>query len=143
MRSLLFFSFLTLLVSSATAQRFYYFETNNLVDRLLKRQLEKSEQYVSASVLASEYSVRTKLESRDNSNELTLEIILADSLTQKEVFRSYEQFCFTPGKAEPQGRYSTAVHSFLQRRIGEMMSSATKDHAGFFRQEIKERKDKI
>ena len=142
MRSFLFFIFLSLVVSSAGAQRFYYVETSNLVDRLLKSRLEKSDQFVVPSAMESEYTVRTKVRSGDNSKELSLELVLTDSVTQKEIFRSYEQFCFTTGDAGPQLDYSAAVRSFLQRRIGEMMLSAKKDHAGLFRQELKERKDK-
>ena len=136
------FILLSFVVCSANAQRFFYIETSSLVDQLLKSRLEKSDQYVVPSAMESEYTVRTKVQRADNSKELSLEIILADSVTQKEVYRSYEQFCFTTGDGEPQLLYSVAVRSFLQRRIGEMMLSAKRDHTGLFQQELKARKDK-
>lgn len=141
MKSFLFSALAILMFSSISAQRFYYVETNNLVDRLLKAGLEKSDQYVVASAIGSDYTVRTKLVTGRDDGELNLEISLADSVTQKEIFRTREQFCFTNVNRQPELFYSVVIRSFLQRRIGELIISARQDHAGMFREQLKARKD--
>ncbi len=141
MKSFLFSALAILMFSSISAQRFYYVETNNLVDRLLKAGLEKSDQYVVASAIGSDYTVRTKLVTGRDDGELNLEISLADSVTQKEIFRTREQFCFTNVNRQPELFYGVVIRSFLQRRIGELIISARQDHAGMFREQLKARKD--
>ena len=142
MKSVCFSITLLFLFASARAQQFYYIETSNMVDQLLKTRLEKLNQYVVPSAIRSDYTVRTRVESKDDSRELSLEIVLADSVTQQEIYRSYELVCFTPGQEQPQLMYSIAIRNFLQRRLGEIVLTVQQDHSGLFRRELKERKDK-
>ena len=124
------------------AQRFFYLESDDAAGNLIKDGLVNSSQFVTSSPLASDYIIKTELGFQKEPNKLTLQIILEDSITFKTIYQTNEEYNFGIINQNSKLLLRTALETFLEKNISEIILCARDDHYDTRMKPIKPKKDK-
>ena len=124
------------------AQRFFYLESDDAAGNLIKDGLVKSSQFVTSSPLASDYIIKTEIGFQKEPNKLTLQIILEDSITFKTIYQTNEEYNFGIINQNSKILLRTALETFLEKNISEIILCARDDHYDTRMKPIKPKKDK-
>ena len=134
--------FLALSVCFVRAQRFFYLESDNSVSDFLKYDLLKSAQFITKTPIASDYIVKMKASLQTESNRLSLNIRLQDSITLETIYQTNEEYSY--GEADKYSKIflKTTIRSFIDRNIGQIIIYAKDDHYDSRMKFLKPKKDK-
>jgi hypothetical protein len=142
MKKILFISILTFTICFADAQRFFYLDSDNTVSNLLRYDLLKCSQFVTESPLASDYIVKMKASLQTTSNKLSLNILLQDSITLETIYQTNEEYSFGCVNRNSNLLLRTAIQSFVDRNINQIIVYAKDDHYDARMKPLKPKKDK-
>jgi hypothetical protein len=132
-----------LLVAHFTqAQRFFYIDNNHITEKLLNDGLSNASQYVTKSLMGSDYIIKSDVGFRSGYNVLTLKIMLQDSITFKTIFQTNEEYSFRIENANAGIVLSMAIRTFIEKNLNQIILCAKDDHFAGQMKPLKPRKDK-
>ena len=126
----------------AQAQRFFYIESNNNTNGILRNGLLRAAQFVTESPVASDYIIKTEIGLQKGSNILTLNMILQDSVTFDTIFQTKEEYAFGDVNEKSKIFLRMAVTTFIDKNISHIVLCARDDHNNSGMKYLKSRKDK-
>lgn len=135
-------AFLILVVQFSRAQRFFYIDHNPVTENLLKEGFRKACQYVTRSPMVSDYTISSEVALQPESNTLTLQLILKDSVTLKTIYETNEVYVIEKSPARQRLFLNMAIRTFIEKNMQQMVSVSKDDHLNGEMRFLKARKDK-
>jgi hypothetical protein len=126
----------------ASAQRFFYLESNDATGNLIRNDLVKSSQFVTKSPLGSDYIIKTEMGFQKESSKLTLQIILQDSITLNTIYQTNEEYNFGTINRNSNILLRTTLETFIENNISQIILCARDDHYDSRMKPLKPKKDK-
>jgi hypothetical protein len=142
MKKILLITVLAFNIYFARAQRFFYLESDNATENLIRDGLVKSSQFVTNTPLSSDYIIKTEIGFQKEPNKLTLQIILEDSITFKTIYQTNEEYNFSVINKNSKLLLKTALETFLEKNINQIILCARDDHYDTRMKPLKPKKDK-
>jgi hypothetical protein len=142
MKKLLIPIILLLNLGVTRAQRFFYIETNDNTENVLKNDLLKAAQFVTESPIASDYIIRTDIGIQKGSDILTLNMILQDSVTFNTIFQTREEYNLGVIGEGSKIFLKMVITAFIDKNLNRIVLCARDDHYSSGMRNIKPRKDK-
>lgn len=121
---------LTILITSVfftRAQRFFYIERGNMAERFLQEDLLKASQFVTRTVLESDYTIKTEI-GKQGDHKTTLKIIVEDSASFKPIYQANEEYVFGGMKKNEQFMINMALRTLIEKNINQIIYCAKNDH---------------
>jgi hypothetical protein len=142
MKKILLIIILVFNIYFAQAQRFFYLESNDATGNLIRDGLVKSSQYITKSPLGSDYIIKTEIGFQKESNKLTLQIILEDSITLNTIYQTNEEYNFGTINRNSKILLRTTLETFIENNISQIILCARNDHYDTRMKSLKPKKDK-
>ena len=127
MKKIALLTILVIGVLFTRAQRFFYIEKGNMAERSLQEDLLKASQFVTRSVLASDYTIKTEIGKRGD-HKTTLKIIVEDSASFKPIYQANEEYVFGEMKINEQLMINMALRTLIEKNINQIIYCAKNDH---------------
>jgi hypothetical protein len=143
MKKIILLSTLIFSFGSAWAQRFFYIDNNRVTENILKKTLRDAAQFITSSPLSADYIIKTEVGFRPETNMLTLQINLQDSLTLQTIYQTRETYTFGNLHTNSRIILDTMIQAFIEKNIARIVISAREDHMDYQMKWLKTRKDKI
>ena len=124
------------------AQNFFYIENKNVTEKSITEKLTKAYQYVTKSPLASDYIITASVEVQSGTNILNLKMTMQDSITNKTIFQSSEDYTLHAVDAKTRVFLRMTIMSFIEKNIGQIIVCARDDQYNLHGRILKARKDK-
>jgi hypothetical protein len=124
------------------AQNFFYIENKNVTEKSIREELMKASQYVTKSPLASDYIITASVGVQSGSNILNLNMKMQDSITNKTLFQSSEEYTLQSVGANTQVFLRMTIAGFIEKNISQIIVCAQDDHYNIHGRFLKARKDK-
>jgi hypothetical protein len=124
------------------AQRFFYVETNNYTDKILREGLLKASQFITQSPLGSDYIIKTEVGFNTRFNALRLNMILEDSVTFKTVFQTNEEWSFITINKSSRLSIRMAIETFIDKNINQIITCAKDNYFDSRMKSLQPGKDK-
>src|ERR1700712_1926947 len=97
------------------AQNFFYIGNKNVTEKSIREELMKASQYVTKSPLASDYIITASVGVQSGSNILNLNMTMQDSITNKTLFQSSEEYTLQSVGANTQIFLRMTIAGFIER----------------------------
>ncbi|MEJ0079638.1 MAG: hypothetical protein WDM78_01430 [Puia sp.] len=124
------------------AQSFFYIENKNGTEKTIREELRKASQYVTKSLLASDYIITTSVAVQSGTNILNLKMTMQDSITFKTLFQSSEEYNLQCVDANTQVFLRMTITGFIEKNVSQIIVCAEGDHYNMHSKFLKARKDK-
>ena len=124
------------------AQRFFYLESDDATENLIRDGLVKSSQFITKSPLGSDYIIKTEIGFQKESGKLTLQIILQDSITLNTIYQTNEEYNFGTINRNSKILLRTTLETFIENNISQIILCARDDHYDARMRPLKPKKDK-
>ena len=124
------------------AQNFFYIGNKNVTEKSIREELVKASQYVTKSPLASDYIITASVAVQSGTNILNLKMTMQDSLTNKTIYESREDYSLHSVDANTPVFLRMTIAGFIERNIGQIIFCARDDHYNTHGKFLKARKDK-
>jgi len=124
------------------AQNFFYIGNKNVTEKSIREELMKASQYVTKSPLASDYIITASVGVQSGSNILNLNMTMQDSITNKTLFQSSEEYTLQSVGANTQIFLRMTIAGFIEKNISQIIVCAQDDHYNTHGKFLKARKDK-
>ncbi|HET7000880.1 MAG TPA: hypothetical protein VFI33_06215 [Puia sp.] len=125
------------------AQNFFYIGNKNLTEKSIREELQKASQYVTKSPLASDYIITASVAVQSETNVLNLKMTMQDSITNKTIFQSNEEYTIHSIDANTGVFLKMTIAGFIEKNISQIIVCAQDDHYNMHSKFLKARKDKI
>ena len=102
----------------------------------------KASQYVTKSPLASDYIITASVGVQSGSNILNLNMTMQDSITNKTLFQSSEEYTLQSVGANTQVFLRMTIAGFIEKNISQIIVCAQDDHYNTHGKFLKAKKDK-
>jgi hypothetical protein len=142
MKKILLVTSLVFNIYFVRAQRFFYLESNDATGNLIRDGLVKSSQFITKSPLGSDYIIKTEIGFQKESNKLTLQIILEDSITLNTIYQTNEEYNFGTINRNSKILLRTTLETFIENNISQIILCARDDHYDSRMKPLKPKKDK-
>ena len=117
MKKLLLLVFLTANVFLSQAQNFFYVETGTGAENMIKEKLTRSSQFVTASLIESEYIIKPEINQQAKNNMQTIRITVVDTMTLKTIYQSEEGYSASFINLSPKILSKFAIQTFIEKNI--------------------------
>lgn len=124
------------------AQNFFYIENKNVTEKSIREELTKAYQYVTKSPLASDYIISASVAVQSGTNILNLKMTMQDSITNKTIFQSSEDYTLHTVDANIQVFLRMTIAGFIEKYISQIIVCAQDVHYNTHGKFLKARKDK-
>jgi hypothetical protein len=124
------------------AQNFFYIENKNVTEKSIREELMKAYQYVTKSPLASDYIITASVGIQSATNTLNLKMMMQDSITNKTLFQSSEEYTLRPADANTRVFLRMIIAGFIEKNISQIVVCARNDHYNSHGKFLQARKDK-
>jgi hypothetical protein len=124
------------------AQNFFYIENKDVTEKSIREELTKAYQYVTKSPLASDYIISASVAVQSGTNILNLKMTMQDSITNKTIFQSSEDYTLHTVDANTQVFLRMTIAGFIEKNISQIIVCAQDDHYNTHGKFLKARKDK-
>ncbi len=124
------------------AQNFFYIDSENVAEKSIREELIKASQYVTKSPLASDYIITASVAVRSGTNILNLKMTMQDSLTNKTIYQSSEDYTLYSVDTKTRVFLKMTIAGFIEKNISQIIFCAQDDHYNTHGQFLKARKDK-
>jgi hypothetical protein len=142
MKKILLITALVFNIYFARAQRFFYLESKDATGNLIRDGLVKSSQFITKSPLGSDYIIKSEIGFQKESNKLTLQIILEDSITLNTIYQTNEEYNFGTINRNSKILLRTTLETFIENNINQIILCARDDHYDSRMKPLKPKKDK-
>jgi hypothetical protein len=142
MKKILLITALVFNIYFVRAQRFFYLESKDATGNLIRDGLVKSSQFITKSPLGSDYIIKSEIGFQKESNKLTLQIILEDSITLNTIYQTNEVYNFGTINRNSKILLRTTLESFIENNINQIILCARDDHYDSRMKSVKPKKDK-
>jgi|SRR5579863_5216764 len=123
------------------AQNFFYIENKNVTEKSIREELMKASQYVTKSPLASDYIITASAEVQSGTNVLNLKMTMQDSITNKTLFQSNEDYTIFI-HANTGIFLRMTIRGFIEKNISQIIVCAQDDRYNIHSKFPKAKKDK-
>jgi hypothetical protein len=142
MKKLFFLVLFGLLTLVTQGQRFFYVESNAMVEKPFKQSLLKESQYLASTPLMSDYIVKTAIGFQAETNTTTIKITIEDSATFNSIYEAKEAFVLQGVRMNSKRLLNMVIKTMIEENIHQIVFCAKNDHMGSQINWIKPRKDK-
>jgi hypothetical protein len=142
MKKILLLTGLVCFVCLAQAQRFFYIETGNIAEGILREDLLKASQFIAKAPVVSEFIIKTEVDFKTVKNAATLKIMVEDTATFKTIFQANEQYLYGSMRLNSEIFLRVAMKTLIEKNFNQMILCAENNYRNALMGLLREKKDK-